>query len=147
MIELLAGSLEKFVEFCVKFSNKKVNAKRQDVDDALRAVQIALNETQIYYALRDRGMPRNDEKEVRLSRYWSAASIPLRHIDPDFAERCEHKSLYWLNPDDWSDTKVGQYKIRLISVAKSVRALRGIGIKKFSVAKPKRTKDGGNLKH
>lgn len=140
MIEILTESLESFVEFCINFYNKKSNAKRQDVEDALRAVQIALNETQIYYALRDRGMPRNDEKEVQLSRYWSAASIPLRHIDFDFAERCEHKSLYWLNPDDWSDRKIGRYKIRLSSVAKKVRALRGVGIKKFSAATPKKSK-------
>jgi hypothetical protein len=140
MIEVLTESLEGFVTFCVNFYSKKSNARRQDVDDALRAVQIALNETQIYYALRDRGEARSDEKELQLSRYWSAASIPLRHVDPGFAQMCEHKSLYWLNPDNWSDRKVRRYKIRLSTVTKRVRALRGVGIKRFSVAKPKKAR-------
>lgn len=131
MIEYVIGRLERLVELY----REKKKEERQLADDALRAVQLALNETEIYYARLDRGSPRNEETELQLSRYWSAASIPIRHVDVEFADVCEHKSRYWLNPDSWDQKKVARYKIRLTSVTKKVRKLRRVPMVRFSLAK------------
>jgi hypothetical protein len=80
MIEYLLDKLDRFVQLY----HEKKKEDRQLADDALRAMVFALNETEIYYARRERGMPRSEDSEMQLSRYWSAASIPLRHIDPIF---------------------------------------------------------------
>jgi hypothetical protein len=133
MIEYFLDKLDRFVQlYC-----EKKKEDRQLADDALRAVVLALNETEIYYARRERGMPRSEDSEMQLSRYWSAASIPLRHIDPIFSQTCDHKSRYWLNPDDWDDKKIVKYKIRLSTVSKKIRELRGIGVAKNLAAKRK----------
>ncbi len=126
MIEYLLDKLDRFVELY----REKKKEERELADDALRAVLIALNETKIYYARRDRGAVRSEETEMQLSRYWSAASIPLRHIDPNFARVCEHKSRFWLNPDDWDEAKLAKHSIRLSTVSKRVKSLRRVGVTK-----------------
>jgi hypothetical protein len=117
LAELINGFLDRYEEA------KK--DRRQLADDALRAVSHALNETEIYYARRERGAPRSEETELQLARYWSAAAIPLRHIDLGFSEACEHKSRYWLNPDAWDEKMLARHKIQLTQVTKRVRELRG----------------------
>jgi hypothetical protein len=101
-------------------------------------VQIALNETEIYYTRLDRGLPKCEDTEMQLSRYWSAASIPIRQIDVEFADVCEHKSRYWLNPDSWDQRKIARYKIQLTSVASKVRQLRRVPAVRFSVTRTKK---------
>lgn len=133
MIEYLLDKLERFVELY----HEKKKEERQLADDALRAVLLALNETEIYYARRERGAPRSEDSEMQLSRLWSAASIPLRHIDVSFSDICDHKSRFWLNPDDWEEKKVAKYKIRLTTLSKKVKRLRRVGVARFSNAKKK----------
>ena len=89
---------------------------RELADNALRAVSHALNETLIYYKTLDNGGPRNEEVENQLVKYWSAAAIPMRHIDANFAEICEYKSQYWLNPEMWSEGKIREFNIGLNKV-------------------------------
>lgn len=135
MIEYMMEALERFVGLY----REKKKENRQLTDDALRAVQFALNETEIYYARLDRGSLRNEETELQLSRYWSAASIPFRHVDTGFADVCEHKSRYWLNPENWDEKKVARYKIRLSNVARRVRVIRGdLGSSALVNKKPRR---------
>lgn len=98
---------------------KKTN--RELSDNALRSVSTALNETLFYYKSLDRGSPRNLETEAQLVKYWSAAAIPMRHIDSQFAEICEYKSDYWLNPESWSPEKVKEFQIGLYDVRSKYR--------------------------
>lgn len=51
--------------------------RRELRDNALRAISHALNETYLYYRDIDAGKERNIDTEAQLSRYWSAAAIPL----------------------------------------------------------------------
>lgn len=90
--------------------------QRELGDNALRAVSHALNETNIYYKSIESGKSRNEETEAQLVRYWSAAAIPMRHIDQEFAEICEYKSQYWLNPEKWTPEKVREFRIGLRDV-------------------------------
>lgn len=97
--------------------------KRELGDNALRAISHALNETYLYYRDIEQGKKRNRDVEAQLSRYWSAAAIPIRHIDKELAQICEYKSEYWVNPDTWDDHKVKKLGIGLEEVRNKYRAL------------------------
>lgn len=97
--------------------------KRELKDDALRAVSTALTETCIYYRSLGKDAQRNEEKEAQLARYWSAAAIPLRHIDEELAGICENKAEYWLNPEGWSNEEILQYGIKLEDVKQAYRQM------------------------
>lgn len=97
--------------------------KRELRDNALRALVHALNETHIYYRRLERGKPRNDELEEQLVRYWSAAAIPLRHIDRELASRCNIKAQFWIRPEDYSDREVERLGITLEAVRNAYQTL------------------------
>lgn len=97
---------------------------RRDLkDNALRAISTALTETSIYYRDLGRGAERDLDKEAQLARYWSAAAIPLRHIDQELAGICENKAEYWINPEQWSNDQIKQYGIRLQDVKRAYRQM------------------------
>ena len=95
--------------------------KRELADDALRAISLALTETSIYYEKYNKTRQRNKETEEMLVRYWSAAAIPLRHINLGLAEICELKSEYWLDPTGWNEEKANGIAIDLETVRKKYK--------------------------
>lgn len=97
--------------------------KRDLKDNALRAISTALMETKLYYRDRQNGKPRNFDTEAQLAKYWSAAAIPLRHIDQDLAMTCEHKADFWTGPDDWDNSEIEQLGIKLEDVANVYRSI------------------------
>jgi hypothetical protein len=105
--------------------------KRELKDNALRSVSTALRETQLYYRDLGKGKERSMDIEAQLAKYWSAAAIPLRHIDEELAMACEHKAEYWVNPEQWSDEEIVRFGIKLQDVAE---AYRSIAMPKFSKA-------------
>ncbi len=105
--------------------------KRELKDNALRSVSTALRETQLYYRDLGKGKECSMDIEAQLAKYWSAAAIPLRHIDEELAMACEHKAEYWVNPEQWSDEEIVRLGIKLEDVA---QAYRNIAMPKFSKA-------------
>ena len=97
--------------------------RRDLTDNALRAISHALNETYFYYQSRNLGTPRDLEREQQLSKYWSAAAIPMRHVDESLAELCDLKSEYWVSPDNWPISKIHELGISLESVRDKYRGL------------------------
>jgi hypothetical protein len=97
--------------------------RRELRDNALRSISHALDETYLYYRDLDRGKPRNFETEAQLAKYWSAAAIPIRHIDEELALICDQKSEYWLNPENWDQERVKEVGIALDDVRKHYREL------------------------
>lgn len=97
--------------------------RRERRDNALRAILVALDETYLYYREIEKGKGRNDDREALLVRYWSAAAIPMRHIDRDLARRCDQKSEFWLNPDRYEPDDVRELGIGLESVRNAYRTL------------------------
>ena len=97
--------------------------RRELRDNALRAISHALNETYLYYRDIDNGKERDLDIEAQLSRYWSAAATPLRHIDANLAEICENKSEYWINPQSYDQSKIKQLGIGLKDVRERYRQL------------------------
>jgi len=103
--------------------------KRELKDNALRSVSTALRETQLYYRDLGKGRERNMDIEAQLAKYWSAAAIPLRHIDEELAMVCDRKAEYWVNPEQWSDEEIIRLGIKLEDVS---RAYRTLAMPKFS---------------
>ena len=97
--------------------------KRELKDSALRAISTALTETDIYYSKLNRDNNRDLEIEAQLARYWSAASIPLRHVDQELSQICENKADYWIAPEDFSQQEIEDTGIRLSGVKQAYKKL------------------------
>jgi hypothetical protein len=119
MIKDIFDGLDRFASKIIEYKHEQ----RQLADNALRSISFALDETYLYYAELESGQPRNDERERQLSKYWSAAAIPMRHLDKELAEKCDLKSEYWINPDNWSDIKIEEVGISLGKVRGHYRKL------------------------
>lgn len=59
----------------------------------------------------DLGKRRRRKRELTIAKLWHDASVPLRHVDKDLADRCFLKGSYWLEPDTW--TKMMEKKKRI----------------------------------
>jgi hypothetical protein len=95
--------------------------RRELKDNALRAISHALNETYLYYRDFRNGAARDLDREAELSRYWSRAAIPIRHIDKELASICEAKSDYWVNPEYWDNERIEEAGIELDNVRRQYR--------------------------
>lgn len=102
----------------------RLSKERREVKDAgLRAVSEAVNETYLYHQRVSRGQARDFDAEALLSRAWAAAAIAIRHVDSAFADLCEMKSEYWINPENWSRERIVESDIRLVDVRDRYRKL------------------------
>jgi hypothetical protein len=63
------------------------------------------------------------DREAQLAKYWSAAAIPMRHFDDQLASICDHKSEYWINPDNYTDEQVTNLGIELGEVRHAYRKM------------------------
>ena len=100
---------------------RKLRTER--VDQALRALYVALTETNAYITARTSGKKRDRKKEFALAHLWHDASIPLRVIDKEFASRCFAKGNYWMDPDAWDKDRIQQTGIAIESVLERTRDL------------------------
>lgn len=137
IIEMVIDKLSGLIEPIMNLSKDRRDLR----DNALRAIAHALNETLIYYSNLERGHQRNSDIEAQLSKYWSAAAIPMRHIDEHLALVCDVKSNYWIKPEDWDDRRIKKVGISLKEVQKSYRALLVSRARlKLGVSKGRRSK-------
>lgn len=127
MIEYVIDKLSALIEPAAAFSKER----RELRDNALRAISHALNETYLYYRGMELGKPRDHDTEAQLAKYWSAAAIPLRHIDGELAMLCDQKSEYWINPDNWDQNKIKEIGIGLDSVRARYRKLLYPGLNRI----------------
>jgi hypothetical protein len=98
--------------------------RQQRSDAAVKAILLALNETQAYIA--DwRAEQRSRERELFLVRLWTDAAVAIRSKDRAFAEQLQMKAEYWTDPMQWTDADVRRAGIRIKSVAGRARALLG----------------------
>jgi hypothetical protein len=97
--------------------------RRELRDNALRAIIVALDATYLYYRDLSHGRSRDLDREAQLVHYWSAAAIPMRHVDPYLAERCDQKAEYWLNPEHYTREDIKELDIGLESVRNAYRTL------------------------
>ena len=93
------------------------------IDAALHALNTALCETKDYVSRLNEGESSDRRHEYKLARLWQDASVPLRLIDRDLADRCFMKGGYWMEPDTWSEARVEESRIALDEVRESLRDL------------------------
>ncbi|MBF4987926.1 hypothetical protein [Methylophilus sp. 14] len=121
----MANYIVKLLEALPKKVAAMSKEYREIGDAALKAVNEALNETQLYYSRLEKGVGTQRNDEEKLVKLWAAAAIPMRHIDEEFAEICQYKSQFWLEPSSWSIDKVREFRIELNSVQERyIRKLR-----------------------
>jgi hypothetical protein len=97
--------------------------RNERTDQALYALYAALNETKSYITDLDSGKKRDRKREWAIAKLWHNASVPLRDIDRNLAERCFMKGSYWLEPDTWTDMMIKRKRIKLDQVMRSTREL------------------------
>ncbi|MNZ36999.1 hypothetical protein D3C78_544380 [compost metagenome] len=131
MLEFIISQFIALIEPIQNLSKDKRDLK----DNALRAISHALNETFLYYRDIEHGKPQNLDIQKQLSNYWTAAAIPLRHIDENLALICEFKSEYWVNPENWSDEQIHEHGIALDDLKNKYKSM--LAPSKFSTKKPK----------
>jgi hypothetical protein len=97
--------------------------RKERTDQALYALYAALNETKAYVEKLNSGKRRNRKTEWAIARLWHDASVPLRDVDRDLANRCFSKGSYWMEPNTWNEIKVEEKQIKLEQVMESTRKL------------------------
>ncbi|MHB8868729.1 MAG: hypothetical protein ACYC6T_05880 [Thermoleophilia bacterium] len=93
------------------------------VDRALMALYTALAETKAYITEQEGGAPRDRQRESQLARLWQTASIPLREIEPELAERCFEKGGFWMDSDTWDAERIRSKGIAIESVFEATRSV------------------------
>ena len=97
--------------------------RSEKTDQALLALYAAIAETKAYLKERKQGAAPNRNSEFAIANLWHKASVPLREIDPEFAERCFLKGGYWMEPDAWDQTRINEKGIAIDSVFEATRSL------------------------
>lgn len=97
--------------------------RSEKTDQALLALYAALSESRAYMADRANRKPRNRKREHSIAMLWHTASVPLRELDPELAERCFIKGSYWMEPDTWDKKKIDENGIAIDKVFEATRRL------------------------
>ncbi len=108
---------------CLGLLREGKKQRTEQVDHALLALYAALSETRAYISDREKGKRRSRKREFELARLWHSASIPLRTIDKEFAERCFLKGSYWMEPDIWNKKLIEERGIAIDAVFDATRKL------------------------
>ena len=102
---------------------EEMRRKSQRTDKSLYALYTALIETKSYMTYLRSGNKKDRDREETIARFWHDASVPLRKVDRDLAERCFLKGSYWLEPDTWSASMIENKRIGLEQVIESTHEL------------------------
>jgi hypothetical protein len=122
-METMLEVLKSLLELGINIIKNRSNGKRELKDSALEAIAHALNETSLYYRDKNTEQARDLGKEKQLVKYWSDAAIDVRHFDQRLSEICEHKSMYWINPERYSVDEIKEINIKLDHVREEYRKL------------------------
>lgn len=116
------------------FLHKEKTDQNERERRALKALYAALMETSMYFRRLDsphlaktkreqKEFQRDIAKEEALARLWTEASVELRDVDQDLAERCFFKAQYWTNRDAWTSEDVHNANIALQKVTRDAQDL------------------------
>ena len=97
--------------------------RTEKIDQALLALYAALAETRSYLSDLKSGKPHDNDRQFAIARLWNTASVPLREIDKDLAEKCFLKGGYWMEPEAWDQQQIEAKGIAIESVFEATRQL------------------------
>ena len=92
-------------------------------ETAIKALQTAALQTNVYDAMLSRGEARNSAREIELVSLWSSAATCFYRLDPDLAERLQLKAEYWTDPESWTPEQVHSARISLQQITQLTRQL------------------------
>ncbi|ELP0296218.1 TPA: hypothetical protein OUF01_000759 [Klebsiella michiganensis] len=98
--------------------------KREDKLAAISGLTPAVAETIAYNNRINKGFERNKETEEHLHKMWYEASSAVSRYDTELAMVCREKAKYWLNYDEYTDSKVAELNIELVRVAQKLEDLK-----------------------
>jgi hypothetical protein len=90
---------------------------------AIKALQTAALQTNVYDASLSRGEARNPAREIELVSLWSSAASGFYRLDPQLAERLQLKAEYWTDPESWTPEQVHSAHISLQQITHLTRQL------------------------
>lgn len=116
------------------FLRKEKTTQDEQERRAIRALYAAVMETGIYFRRLEKPhlantkreqkeFKRDINKEEALARLWTEASIELRDVNPDLAERCFFKAQYWIDRDEWTEEDIHRTNIALKRMTDDARIL------------------------
>jgi hypothetical protein len=92
--------------------------KRRQREEIQKAITKAFNNTEKYYAYLDQGNAQNRDREFDLASDWDNASILIKDLDTDLANRLSLKAGFWRDGGTWSAEKIKSMGIQLARVRK-----------------------------
>lgn len=98
-------------------------ARNQELDLALVAVQNAANETRLYLNSIAKGKKTDKNKEKELSNLWKIVGFSLRGIDSELSMVTFEKSDYWLDPSSYNLVEIDEVNMGLQHVVKEAKIL------------------------
>lgn len=101
--------------------------RSKKTDEALTALYAAIAETKAYIQQQKDGKVRDHQREYKIASLWHEASVPLRVIDVEFAERCFLKGGYWMEPEAWDQASIDKKRISIDKVFEATRELLADG--------------------
>ena len=117
------------------FLRKERKEKSERERQALKALYLALIETSMYFRRLDRpylaknkkeekvGFQRNIQTEEALARLWTEASVELRDVEPELAQRCFFKGQFWADRDAWTQDDIRKADIVLEKLRRDAQFL------------------------
>jgi len=106
----------------IELFKERKNRLDEQHKTALDKLYIALNETKFYLADFYKGK-RDRDQEKAISSFWREASLSLRNVDVELADKCFLKMDYWSDPDDWTQKEIRKAKIDIDQVLDETRFL------------------------
>ena len=97
--------------------------RTERTDQALLALYAALAETRSYMSELKQGTAQDTARQFAIAQLWYRASVPLRRIDKDLAERCFLKGGYWMEPNVWEQSQLETKRITIDSVFEATQQL------------------------
>jgi len=118
-------------EMAMKWVGAIINreeAHKKKEEEALKSIMSSLFQTTIYMKkVLDSDELRSHETEHELGRMWYETSILVRPYNPDLAERCFFKGLFWGNRDRFSEQELIDRKMKLYHIEEAIaKAIKSI---------------------
>ncbi len=106
----------------------KTSDRKDKEDKALRSIMFSLFETTTYMReVLDSKDIIDYEKEKKLGLMWFETSVLVRPYNPDLAERCFFKGLYWGDHSRFTEKELTDKRIKLNSIEEDIsRAIKAI---------------------
>lgn len=120
-ITILLSVFKEFREWILGLDKSNLEKNKED-KTALKSIYLALTETKFYFTYR-KDNPQDRVREMQISKLWFDASIELKSIDIDLAQRCFLKGDFWTDPNKWKQNENEEINISIDEMTKLARNL------------------------